>query len=259
MDKGGLPADWLHGKPLSSAITRRLPQSTTAFARLRVNPARIRLIPGWLRDRFLPPQIPGPLGEVLPPTGPLLEHLGDEIGVGVLGLDESATVETLAAALRNPRALTQLLHVVMALRLRTTDAGPALVSQVKDALNARGWRTAAVNVGGWRGVSATRTNPPQIWSVLSSGDVFLVASGEGEVERLRALAEGRALPLMSGVETASETQVAHGRLGFTRLTRELADKGVPPYFLEILNDLRRVDLTVDLAVDHLGLRLELEL
>ncbi|MEC9071602.1 MAG: hypothetical protein VX938_04445, partial [Myxococcota bacterium] len=259
MGKGGLPADWLHGQPLSSTITRRLPQSTTAFGRLRLNPARLRLIPSWLRDRFLPPRVPGPLGEVLPSTSVLLGHLGDEIGVGLLGLDESATLETLSSGMHDPRRLTQLLHVAVAARLSSPDAGVSLIQELRTTLQNKGWTTADVSAGGWSGLSVRGTHPPQIWNILTAGDVLLVASGAGEVERLRALAEGRALPLMGDQDAASQNQVAHVRLGFTRLTRELADKGVPPYFLEMLNDLRQLDLWVDLASDHLALRLELQL
>jgi hypothetical protein len=128
-----------------------------------------------------------------------------------------------------------------------------LLDQAGASLEGRGYQVGPVALEGWQGLSARRTQPRETWTVLGREDLLLVISGDGEVERLRAVAEGRALPLIEeGVTMDASTLVM--KASFSRLTRELADKGVPPYFLELLSDLDGLGLSLEIEEKRLTLR-----
>ena len=81
---GKLAADWFTppGEPASLAAS--IPKAQTLTLRARVNPSKVLAIPSFLRSRFLPARIPGPLGDVLPPVEALLKLVKGDVALTLL-------------------------------------------------------------------------------------------------------------------------------------------------------------------------------
>ena len=237
------------------------------MTRVRVDGAALRGLPGWIRSRVVPEALAGEIGRVLPAPADLLDLASGEVAVAVLGLDPDATVEHLARSGGDVAVMLQMVHVALAARVRDVERAREVIDAGKERLAAAGWDVAAVEGSVWGGWTfrraGTKRRPPGHWAALWQDDVVVWVSGEGEVERFLAMAEGRALPLWQvvkdGVGEAAlvDPRTALGVFAaFTRITRELADKGSPPYFLKMINDVRAI--TGAVQADEGGLSLSLE-
>ena len=97
-------------------------------------------------------------------------------------------------------------------------------------------------------------------------NVVAVISGAGEVARFVRVARGTALSLEASAEgpvgtaaLASPESVVGLSAGFRRVTRELGDKGFPPFFLQMVNDIRAISGAVRLRPDGATVALEVRL
>ena len=90
----------------------------------------------------------------------------------------------------------------------------------------------------------------------------------GEVERFLAVGEGRAAAVAAlGEEGAPAAALGLGEappgIGvlatFGRITRELGDKGVPPYFLKMVGDVRAIAATAEVRPEGVRLAVEVSL
>ncbi len=231
------------------------PKAMTLFVSLRIDGERLRRMPAFLRDRLLPERLPGYIGKVLPPVADWVDSLEGDIAFGVLGVDERATVEVVARVVRKVDALLQQVHGALAFACRDLESAVYIVDSTRTRLEDKGgWTIDEVEASGYLGFTAGRNKPRRRWSVLRKDEVVLVLSGPGEVERFLAVAEERALPLQ---DVPRGTAAVH--MGFTRITRELADKGIPPYFLKMINDIRTITLGLEARGEGVGLALDVAL
>ena len=273
-----LPISWVSPEGPADRFAAVFPKTTAIFARGRFNVGRVRKIPSILRSRFLPATLPGAAGLPLPGTDDLLDVVEGDFAVGLLGLPAEGTLQDLSVLRRQGlglASLAQVLRIAVAARVRDEAAALTLFDGIATQLQTSGWTVAPVAAGGFKGYSFHRE--AEAYSVLVGKGVLLLVTGRGEVEPFIAVGEQRALSLASAVEGEAVATAAAGLappangaappppaalgvvFGFSRLTRELADKGVPPYFLKIINDIRVLALTIDASERQLGLAVEVAL
>ena len=101
------------------------------------------------------------------------------------------------------------------------------------------------------------------YALVRRGSVLLYVTGTGEIERFMAVGKGQRLAMKTLGAKDLMTQSLTGKgvtlggaLTFTRITRELAEKGLPPYFLKIINSFRQVALLTRLVSS--GIEIDLE-
>ena len=263
--EGELAAGWFRPVGDAVALSASIPKSQTLTLRARLNPSRVLAIPSFLRKRFLPKRIPGPLGGLLPPTEELLTLLNGDVALTLLGLDAAASVEDALGGLSLAR-LAQLVHMGVTVGVTNPDAARAAVDAARLHLEQRGWSAVALDAGPWKGVALRNEAQKTVWSILHRGDQVALLSGAGEVARFVQVADGSALSLEASAEgevakaAASSPEVAFGlNAGFRRVTRELASKGAPPFFLKLANDIRALSGTVSLKEEGAKVALEVRL
>jgi hypothetical protein len=263
--EGALAASWFQPAGELIPLADVLPKSQTLTLRARLNPAKVLAIPSFIRSRFLPERVPGPLRKVLPPVERLLTLLNGDVSVSLLGLDESATVED-ALTRRDVAQLLQFVHVGVVVGVTDAEAARAAVAAARQHLSAAGWSPVPLEAGGWQGVALRSEALGSVWSVIYRDDLVAILSGAGEVARFVKVAEGTGTSLKAAAEgevalaAASSPDVALGlSANFRRITRELAAKGLPPFFLKMVNDLRAISGTVTPRKDGVSLTFEVRL
>ena len=291
------PADWLSPSGPPAAFATLFPRTTTLVARARVNLAPLKAIPRFVRDRMFPDALPPALGLPSPSLHDLADLATGDVAVAVMGLDSEATVNHLLGQLRGARwrlaDALQVVHVAVALGVRDPSAAWQLIDALADTARRDGWTAAAIRPSGpgpdaLRGYTLRRKG--HVHALLLRGHDLAWVTGRGEVARFLAAARGEALAFASlGADElgdASRAQDAAGAGGatgapappsalraaledpgvtvgitasFTRLARELAAKGGPPYFLKMLNDIYAVAATARVGADRFSLALDLVL
>jgi hypothetical protein len=287
---GSLPSSWLAGAPADPPLASFVPRNALAFVRASVNLAKLRAIPGFLRERLIPSRLLGLEDAPIPDVGPLIEVLGDELGVAVLGLAPSASLGALTTVTQDLQRWPSLGRVALVVRLRDRARLKAMMTEIASvSAPAAGWSVSPVPAparsakafDGWtfvrpahsatEGEAASARPEPESHAVILDGDVGLLVIGAVELEGLLAVRAGKALSLVASVEgeaplaadvlatradapTRSEVGL---QLGFLRLSRELADRGAPPYFVKLLDSVHAI--SAGLGVKSDGARLDLEL
>ncbi len=293
-----LPGDWLNPPGPEPGFAGLFPRTTTLLARARINLAPLKAIPRFVRDRMFPDALPPALGLPSPSLHELADLATGDVAVAVLGLDPDATVNHLLGQLRRRGRLAdtlQIVHVAVALGVRDPRRAQELVDALVGAARSDGWTVAAIRPSGpapdaLRGYTLRRKG--HVHALLLRGHVLAWVTGRGEVARFLATARGEALAFASlaadeggdaaltpdqpaavaahtGQPAAPTSALAAAltdpalTLGlaasFTRLTRELATKGAPPYFLKMLNDVYAVAATARVGADRFSLALDLVL
>jgi len=263
--EGTLAASWFQPAGAPAPIAEVLPKSQTLTLRARLNPAKVLGIPSFIRSRFLPKRVPGPLRQVLPPVEELLTLLNGDVSVSLLGLDQKATVEDVRRS-QSVAALLQVVHVGLVVGVTDAQAASVAVDTAKRQLSAMGWSVAPLEAGGWRGVALRSDSDGAVWSIIRRDEIVAVLSGTGEVARFVQVAEGTGTSLKAAAEgevaqsAVSSPDVGLGlSVNFRRITRELAAKGLPPFFLKMVNDLRAISGAVTPREDGVSLRFEVRL
>jgi len=277
-DGADIPISWLSPDGPADAFADVYPKTTTVFLRGRFDVARVRKIPSFLRSRFVPATIPGAGGLPLPGVNDLLEVVEGDFALGILGVEPDVTIQHLLSIRRGGLGLANLarvFHVAVGVRLRDVEKAKGLYEGIAAQLRtSSGWTVAPMSGGGFTGWAFHRK--AEAYNVLIGHGVMLFITGRGEVEPFVAVGEERALPLSAAAEGEPVAAAALGMapkpsageaapaqlgvvLGFTRVTRELADKGVPPYFLKIMNDIRVLAVAVRVAEREVTLSLEVAL
>lgn len=265
--EGELPAGWLVAPDAPAPLADVFPKALTAFARLRFDAGRVRSLPGFLRNAVIPSVFPGAVGARLPTPPELLGLATGELAVAVLGLDPDTSVEQMVQAARRPESFLQQLHAAAGLRVRDVAAAKTLLDRAAEGLRTDGFAVDAVARGGYVGYSVRRDKPQrEVWSLLLKGDALVLLSGEGEAERFLDVADGRGVNVATAAQETLGAELLAGDgpslgvlLTFPRVTRELAEKGLPPYFLKLINDIRALGVSLGVRGDGVDLGLEVTL
>lgn len=286
-----LPVGWVNGTREQGDFAELFPRSTTALLRGRVDVARIRAIPSFLRTTFMPKRLPDIDGLLAPPPNDLIEALDGDYAVALLGVDADVTISALQDPRQRTTAALQLLHLAVAVRLLEPDDGPRLAKAIAtsattmntdletrlsdarakktkmtqarwDNLKAR-WTVADISGGGWTGHTMVRKE--RSYHVITKGNFLVFLTGSGEVERFIAVSEGTAMNLRSASEDPAviDALVSADKtfglyISFTRITRELADKGVPPYFLKVINTIRFITVSIAASAGEVSIDLDVK-
>ncbi|MDP6946389.1 MAG: hypothetical protein QF464_19730, partial [Myxococcota bacterium] len=261
-----MAADWFAPAGELVPLAAALPKSQTVSLRGRLNLDKLQGIPDFLRTRILPERLPGMLGRLLPKIEPLLTLLQGDFAVTLLGLDAGATVDHALRAEGQVGTLSQLVHTAWLVGISDPAAARTALQAASDEMRGMGWTVSPIERAGWSGVVFKKAGSAATWSVILREHVLAVISGQGEVERFLAVTEGRAISLAESAHgevataAASSPQVALGlSAGFRRITRELGAKGLPPFFLRMINDLRAISATVSCRPDGATIALEVQL
>lgn len=274
-DDSGLPMSWLDATHTPPPLASFLPRNTPLFARVAFNADRLRRLPGFLRDRLIPRQVPGLEGAPIPDLPDLVSNLGDEAAVALLGLSPGVPLTALLNVRQLPTRWPRLFR--FAFLARTVET-PALIRRFELIAAQYGaasdWTVAPIappaSAPGLRAWTFVRGDTS--WAVLIDGDTLIVVSGAAEVDGLLAVRAGDVLPLVASVEDAGAGSLTARSLGlgeapptlgvhigFLRVTRELAERGAPPYFVRALNSLHSVSLGAGVSPGKVELSLEVRL
>lgn len=271
-----LPVTWVRPEGSARRLAEALPKTTGAFIRFRINLDKLRRIPSFIRDQVIPDQLPGFETFPIPSLPDLIEMVDGDIGVALLGIDPAATFGQLGDPAALKARLFKMFRVALIARVRDPAAAKKAFAGIGEQLASSGWRVAPIGGKGtknYEGFAFTRES--EAFSVLVDDQVIVFIVGPGEADAFVGVREGRVTSLASyagnapsaadPVATALGVAPKDGgtalglTMNFLRATRELGQKGVPPYFLKILNDLRIVALSLDAREDGLDFALEIGL
>lgn len=292
-DATPLPVAWVNPEdPRPSRLAAVFPRTSTAVLRFRINLDKVRAVPGFIRNNVVPDQLPGLESFPLPATSDLINLLDGDLAVAFLGLAPETRLPELSSRASLNR-LPDVARLALAAGLRDPAAFQRTYAAIADQLATSGWIVAPIpkaqgrETQAWSGWTFKapsrehngRTFEGRSYTLLHDDAVAVFLVGHGEADAFMAVREGRALPLASfasaapaspGSQASSPSPGAVRALGYesttsflgltispVRLTRELAARSVPPYFLKIINDIRL--FAGDLAATPDGVTLHLEL
>lgn len=271
--EGELPVGWVRPAGPADAIAKVVPKTTTALVRFRVDLEKVRRLPSFIRSQILPDQIPGLEALPIPALSDVIDIVDGDVAVALLGVDPVATLGKLTSLQAFQEHALETFRVALIARLHDPDSARRQFADIAEQLRSNGWTVADLDpakAAGWRGYTFVRG--ATTYSVLMDPQVIVFIVGPGEVDAFIAARAGRATTLGAyGAGFDQSIQEALGlapagggtalgvSLGFLRVTRELADKGVPPYFLKMLNKVRLIGLSIDGEPKRAALSLEVAL
>jgi len=269
--EGELPlASWVAPEGSADVIAQALPKTTTLMARFRLDLAKLRRMPSFILEQLVPDQIPGLDMLPIPALPDLIGMLTGDIGVALLGVEPNATLAGLTSVAKIRQRALETFRVALIARVHDVDAMRRAFGDIAQQMRDASWVVADIDpakAAGWSGWTFLRGTTS--YSVLMSADVIVFIVGPGEVDNFITARDGRATTLAAygagfdrtmkealGLEPLGGGTAFGLSLGFLRLTRELADKGVPPYFLKMLNELRLVGMAIDAQPKRVTFALE---
>lgn len=273
-EEGAIPTDWITVEGPPPPFGAMLPRETTMLLRLRANVLMIRDLPAFIREMILPAGILGrihPLLKAADPDQDLLAHMTGHVAVAFIGLGEASVLGKLVVA----RKLSQVTSQIQAALLFEVHDARAFLAAWSDygenAAKAGFELTETPGIAG--GPPVMRFSQPKTgedYAVLVSGNVVALLIGSEAYVEVRDVLEGRATPLRERAESplakavvgavGSEAEAAKITAGvfltFNRLTRQLGEKGAPPFYLRVINSI--FEATAALEVTPSSVRLSLE-
>jgi|GEM_PF-2285571 len=296
LDKETFPTSWFTSKSPRTAFEELLPRMSTIAVRTRTGLREVvGSIPSFVLSRILPDHMPTVDNLPLPPPAELLEILDGNLMVGFLGLDDDVLLTQLANPRLRRELQLQMVHLVVGVGVTDVNKAREMLAASVEGAKKQGFAVAEVgkDTAGLEGYSfVTRRRlyrlskkqkkkpppvPPRTYAMLLSDKhkALLLVTGRGEVARFLDVARGAALPLGSleaPTTTGSTPSNPVARAAITgegnqaaivatptRIARELADKGVPPFFLKMLSDLHIVGLTLNVGTDEVRMALDVQL
>jgi hypothetical protein len=255
---GAPPLSFFHTEPQGKPLRSYLPSASTVLVSGTWRPQSISSLPAWIRTSVLPERLPGLAGETLPPTRELLELVHGDLAVAVFGLSRTHAVDLSRMPGSLTEIMTKLLGVGFFVRSAQGDRVAGILAAVAEALAERGWRVTPIKDGPWIGFDLHTSRPEQHWALVALDDVAALVTAS-ELPTLVEVARKSALP--HGKDTIEEgrspTLALH--LSFERISRELASRGVPPYFLTMLSGIDRAVLEMSLHDKGIELTVEVGL
>jgi hypothetical protein len=256
--KGAPPLSFFHAQPQGKALRTYLPRSTTALVSMSWRPQSLANLPRWMRAAVLPTRLPGLAGAVLPPTKELLELVHGDMALALFGLSRTHTVDLARLPTSLTEIVTRALGVGLLIRAADGQRVAAALAGVAEGLAERGWTVTAIREGPWTGFDLQTSRPPQRWALVARDDVVALVSAD-ELAALTEVAKGEAAAHKPPGGTSAEHPTIGVHVSFGRVARELATRGVPPYFLTMLSGVEAAGLQVRLHEKGVHLSLEVGL
>ncbi len=267
-----LPASWFSATAPRVAFESVLPRMSTVMVRTRTGLREIiDAVPAFLLERFLPAATPTLDRFPLPPPSTLLGLFDGNAAVAVLGLDDDALLTQLADPRLPPEVVVQYVHMAAGIGVTNVAAARDMIAATAESARKAGYAVARVGadvegvtaysfvtrrrLAAQRRARSPRIQPRTYAMVLAERHrALFFITGRGEVARFLDVAAGRALALDSvdgdqSITAAVEGDVKGGSAVILpmRIARELADKGVPPFFLKMLSDLHVMGLKLNVG------------
>ena len=245
-----------------------LPRDTPLLVRLELDGDTLRAIPGWLLARALPARAVArlhPLLDGVDVRADVLRWAGGTIAVAVLGLAEDVAPGALLARARHLPDLLAGLDVVLIFGCTDPDALARHWAARSAQVEALGYRTVPTPpaAGRHRVVRLVHSDRGEHVAVFLLPEAVVVAWGERSYVEVRQVLEQRGAPLGERVERPELRALVSARppaagvyLSLSRLTRQLAERGAPPYLLRALDTIFEAGLTV--RFEEAGVRVHVE-
>jgi hypothetical protein len=210
----------------------------------------------------------------LPPLGMLLDSLTGEFALAVMGMDDGVEPMTLLRNVNHLPRLLQDLHTVLAVEAQTEQKAEMLLKHVAAHAAGAGFKASSINHPAIEGIILTKEVThrkkgyssrieKRVYTFLRKGSTLLVLTGEGELPRFLDVQDGKAIALSTSATDdhmksvlRESSHVLSATLMSTRITRELADKGMPPFFLTVVNSIREVAFKARVESKSLNIVLE---
>jgi hypothetical protein len=248
-------------------LGEQLPDEVALWARVRLNPALLEMVPGFLRERLLPANLLGRLDPALATVDArtlLLDTWDGQVAAGLLGVDDAYVVDAPGLQRGNAQALADLAEhaaVFLAIGLRDATARQRLQAAVVAAYEAAGRSTRPFEEGALKGVVVEGKRPI---TLIGTSAGLVVVVGDGEHERWVRVARGRLPTLGAAASTSLERELVAGQqlwigAGSTtgRVVRAARRRGMPEHFVRMLASVRA--LTGRVAFGDGGLVLTMQL
>ena len=184
-------------------------------------------------------------GEVLdkkqiPALQEALEAMGSEVALVLLGADPRAPVNEIVA----PGSVLQALNSVHVGVLVRGAPPQAILDRIptEDGPVAGGWTARSISQGVLRAVEFCKAKADRSLCVglLAGEDRLMFVSGKGETDRLVRVWTGAAPALGASLFVGRATGDVILTLKLKRLVRDLRSKGVPPFYLRMVNSFLEV-------------------
>ncbi len=236
---GTPPLSFFHPPTQGKALRSYLPSTSAALVTGAWRPQSISSMPAWIRTTILPERLPGLAGATLPPTRELLDLLHGDLAFAVFGLSRTHAVDLSRMPRSVTELMTRLLGVGFLIRAANGERIAGVLANVAEALAERGWRVTPISKGPWIGFDLYSSRPEQHWALVARDDVAALVTAS-ELPGLVEVALASASPHGAPTEKAPATFGIH--VTFERLARELASRGLPPYFLTMMSGVTRINL-----------------
>lgn len=258
---------WVASGEKRPAFGSVLVRDTSALVRLRVDLSRFRSMPALVLRGMLPSlswdTIHPLLGE-LDLASEVIPFVDGDVGVAVFGLAEGIAPASLARVDSLRDALTAFEGAVV-LAVQDVDALRAKWAARRERAESKGY---TVNVvpgpkGDPEVVRLAHEKSGERIAVFFHQGLLIITSGSRSYVEVREVLEGQATPLTERVETAELKAIVDGApmvagvyLAFNRLSRELSERGAPPFFLRLLDSIFESGLSVRIEDGAIALRME---
>lgn len=243
------------------AVADLLPDETPLLLRVRANPALWTGLPEMIRDQALPQTALGRLHDSL--TGvdarQLVAALDGQLAFSLLAIGDQVPLD--------PNQWPHLwwrtsLRLAVGASFKTDQLAAEWMGKLRSAIDTSADKTQPAEFGAWRGFAVQGPGAP--WMVLQKAKHLAMVSGQGAVDDLRRVTEGKYQPLGKIAREGIDRDLIDGknawlgaRVATSRLVRSLRRRGVPDYALQLIGAIDAVDARVQLQPDAAIVELDL--
>ncbi|NUN13630.1 MAG: hypothetical protein HUU55_08335 [Myxococcales bacterium] len=263
----GWAKEWFLDAPPGFAVGSILPRDTTALVRTRIQADKIRAVPSFLRSALIPSGVLKAIHPLLETTDldkDLLSYIRGNIAFAFLGLAEGAAPGKILTARRFSDGLP-LLEAALIFDVHKSEEFWGRFTKLTEFAQKSGYQLTAAKPAG-KATLVTKLvhekNGEHLAAFLLDNTVIITAGVQAYLG-LRDVLEGRSTELSKRIESQLLADVAADSpllLGivttFSRISRELGERGAPPFYLRTLDSIFEAGARIGAEPD--GLRFDLE-
>lgn len=185
------------------------------------------------------------LGALVEDILPVLEDFRAELGFVFLGFDPAATMSDLTGP-DDPMALLAAVHMGLLLR-GDLERVRALLPSDKPEVKSD-WQVEVLSRDAPLVLEACRNpdkTPSQCLGFVQSGERLMILSGKGEAMRVLRVMAGKQKSYAESLFVKSAPGDVVAVMKMKRLVRDMGTKGVPPYYLRMVNSFLEMQVTTE--------------